>query len=81
MPSLTTITIAPDLTFDALVAGEAGAPLVLLLHGFAESMQCWRAQLAALGEMGFARSHRASVAILRAPAPIRAIIRAIISTA
>jgi len=51
--TLTTITTAPDLTFDALVAGEAGAPLVLLLHGFAESMQCWRAQLAALGDMGF----------------------------
>ena len=30
------ITIAPHLTFDALAAGEAGAPLVLLLHGFAE---------------------------------------------
>ena len=53
MPSLTTITTAPDLTFDALVAGEAGAPPVLLLHGFAESMHCWRAQLAALGDMGF----------------------------
>jgi pimeloyl-ACP methyl ester carboxylesterase len=53
MPSLTTITTAPDLTFDALVAGEAGAPLVLLLHGFAESMQCWRAQATALGDMGF----------------------------
>ena len=50
MPSLTTITTAPDLTFDALVAGEAGAPLVLLLHGFAESMQCWRAQVTALFE-------------------------------
>jgi pimeloyl-ACP methyl ester carboxylesterase len=53
MPSLTTITTAPDLIFDALVAGEAGAPLVLLLHGFAESMQCWRAQATALGDMGF----------------------------
>ena len=30
MPSLTKITIAPHLTFDALVAGEVGAPLVLL---------------------------------------------------
>ena len=35
---LTRITTSPALTFDALVAGEDGAPLVLLLHGFAESM-------------------------------------------
>src|SRR5215470_9287432 len=49
MPFLTTITIAPDLIFDTLVAGEAGAPLVLLLHGFAETMHCWGAQLTALG--------------------------------
>jgi pimeloyl-ACP methyl ester carboxylesterase len=48
MPSLEQITISPALTFDALVAGETGAPLVLLLHGFAESMQCWRAQVDAL---------------------------------
>jgi pimeloyl-ACP methyl ester carboxylesterase len=53
MPSLEQITIAPGLTFDALVAGERGAPLVLLLHGFAESMNCWRAQLGALGDMGY----------------------------
>ena len=53
MPSLEQITIAPGLTFDALTAGEPGAPLVLLLHGFAESMNCWRAQLGALGDMGY----------------------------
>jgi len=47
------ISIAPDLTFDVLVAGEDGAPPVLLLHGFAESMHCWRAQLAALADMGY----------------------------
>src|SRR6201992_2938876 len=47
------ITIAPHLTFDALVAGERGAPLVLLLHGFAESMHCWHAQIAALADMGY----------------------------
>jgi len=47
------ITISPDLTFDALVAGEPGAPLVLLLHGFAESMHCWRAQLTTLSDMGY----------------------------
>jgi pimeloyl-ACP methyl ester carboxylesterase len=53
MPSLEQITISPHLTFDALVAGEPGAPLVLLLHGFAESMHCWRAQVSALGDMGY----------------------------
>jgi pimeloyl-ACP methyl ester carboxylesterase len=53
MASLTQITTAPALTFDALVGGEAGAPLVLLLHGFAESMHCWRAQVAALSAAGY----------------------------
>jgi len=47
MPRIEQISISPHLTFDALVAGEASAPLVLLLHGFAESMYCWRAQVAA----------------------------------
>jgi len=47
------ISISPALTFDALVAGEDGAPLVLLLHGFAESMNCWRAQVTALADMGY----------------------------
>jgi pimeloyl-ACP methyl ester carboxylesterase len=51
--TLTKIHISPDLVFDTLVAGEAGAPFVLLLHGFAESMHCWRAQLASLGDMGY----------------------------
>jgi len=53
MPASEQITIAPHLTFDAVTAGERGAPLVLLLHGFAESMHCWRAQVAALGDMGY----------------------------
>src|ERR1700751_1517994 len=53
MPSLERITISPHLTFDALAAGEADAPLVLLLHGFAESMYCWRAQVTALADMGY----------------------------
>jgi pimeloyl-ACP methyl ester carboxylesterase len=53
MPSPSQIAIAPALTFDALVAGKAGAPLVLLLHGFAESMHCWRAQVAALAAAGY----------------------------
>jgi pimeloyl-ACP methyl ester carboxylesterase len=53
MASLIQITTSPHLTFDALAAGENGAPLVLMLHGFAESMQCWRAQAAAAGDMGY----------------------------
>jgi len=53
MPSLTKIAIAPQFNFDALVAGEQDAPLVLLLHGFAESMHCWHAQIAALSDMGY----------------------------
>ena len=53
MAELEKITIAPALTFDALAAGEQGAPLVLLLHGFAESMHCWRAQVAALAAAGY----------------------------
>lgn len=53
MPFLSQITIAPALTFDTLVAGEEGAPLVLLLHGFAESMHCWQAQATALAIAGY----------------------------
>jgi pimeloyl-ACP methyl ester carboxylesterase len=53
MTRLEHITIAPHLTFDALVAGEPDAPLVLLLHGFAECMHCWRAQLEALADAGY----------------------------
>jgi pimeloyl-ACP methyl ester carboxylesterase len=53
MPQFDKITISPDLTFDALVAGDANAPLVLLLHGFAESMHCWRAQVAAVARAGY----------------------------
>src|ERR1700716_4005674 len=53
MPALEKITLAPGLTFDTLAAGEPGAPLVLLLHGFAESMHCWRAQVTALAAAGY----------------------------
>jgi pimeloyl-ACP methyl ester carboxylesterase len=53
MRQLEKITISPALTFDAVVAGEASAPLVLLLHGFAESMHCWDAQVEALAAAGY----------------------------
>jgi pimeloyl-ACP methyl ester carboxylesterase len=53
MPVSEQIAIAPHLVFDAITGGTPGAPLVLLLHGFAESMHCWRAQVACLGDMGY----------------------------
>jgi pimeloyl-ACP methyl ester carboxylesterase len=53
MPTLEKIAIGPDLVFDAITAGAPGNPLVLLLHGFAESMHCWQAQVTALGDMGY----------------------------
>jgi pimeloyl-ACP methyl ester carboxylesterase len=53
MPPLEQIRISPRLSFDALTAGERGAPLVLLLHGFAESMHCWRDQVTTLADMGY----------------------------
>jgi pimeloyl-ACP methyl ester carboxylesterase len=53
MASPSQITIQPGLTFDTLTAGAADAPLVLLLHGFAESLHTWRAQVAALAVAGY----------------------------
>ena len=81
MPALQKIPIAPELTFDVLAAGDDGAPLVLLLHGFAESMHCWRAQMITLADMGYRALARASAATRQLPAPIRAIPRATTSTA
>ena len=37
MPELRKIETGPGLVFDVLVAGGEETPLVLLLHGFAES--------------------------------------------
>jgi pimeloyl-ACP methyl ester carboxylesterase len=53
MSRLEQITIAAHLTFDTLVDGPKNGALVLLLHGFAESMHCWRAQVAALATAGY----------------------------
>ena len=53
MSQLEKIAIGPGLTFDALASGVSGAPLVLLLHGFAESMHCWRDLAAVLADAGF----------------------------
>lgn len=52
-PRTIAISTAPNLVFDALAAGPADAPLVLLLHGFAESFHMWRSQIAALAAAGY----------------------------
>ncbi|HEX2850213.1 MAG TPA: alpha/beta fold hydrolase [Acidimicrobiales bacterium] len=44
---------ARDLVFDALAAGPDDGPLVLLLHGFPQSNQTWRAAAAPLAAAGF----------------------------
>jgi pimeloyl-ACP methyl ester carboxylesterase len=53
MASVTTIATAPDRVFDALVDGPEGGPLVLFLHGFAESFHTWHAQIAAVTATGY----------------------------
>ncbi|MGP0093037.1 MAG: alpha/beta fold hydrolase [Xanthobacteraceae bacterium] len=53
MTELRKIEIGPGLVFDAWVAGAADAPLVLLLHGFAESLHMWRPQVKALAAAGY----------------------------
>ena len=53
MIELRRIQTGPGLVFDVSVAGDAAAPLVLLLHGFAVSRHLYDAQLPALAEAGF----------------------------
>jgi pimeloyl-ACP methyl ester carboxylesterase len=53
MIDLMKITTAPDLTFDVMICGAEDAPLVLLLHGFAESFHMWRSQMPALAAAGY----------------------------
>ena len=53
MAELLKIECGPDLIFETLVDGPAGAPFVLLLHGFAESFHMWRTQLLALAQAGY----------------------------
>jgi pimeloyl-ACP methyl ester carboxylesterase len=47
------IETAPGLAFDVLADGPERAPLVLLLHGFAESFHTWDAQVFALARAGY----------------------------
>jgi pimeloyl-ACP methyl ester carboxylesterase len=49
----TGIETRSGLTFTADVAGSAGGPLVLLLHGFPESRHSWREALPALAAAGY----------------------------
>ena len=53
MAELRKTETAPGLIFDVLVGGAADAPLVLLLHGFSESLHMWRAQVPALAAAGY----------------------------
>ena len=53
MAELHKIATEPGLVFDTWIDGAVGAPLVLLLHGFAESFHMWRAQLPALAAAGY----------------------------
>ena len=53
MVELRRIETGPGLVFDASVAGDAAAPLVLLLHGFASSRHLYNAQLRTVAEAGF----------------------------
>jgi pimeloyl-ACP methyl ester carboxylesterase len=53
MIDLKNMTIAPDLTFDVMIDGAEDRPLVLLLHGFAESFHTWRSQMPALAAAGY----------------------------
>jgi pimeloyl-ACP methyl ester carboxylesterase len=47
------LTTGSGLTFTADVAGPAGGPLVLLLHGFPESRHSWREALPELAKAGY----------------------------
>ena len=53
MGQLTQVETAPGLVFDVLADGPEGAPLVLFLHGFAESFHTWESQIAAVAAAGY----------------------------
>ncbi|HEY2134365.1 MAG TPA: alpha/beta fold hydrolase [Xanthobacteraceae bacterium] len=70
MTELRKIDTGPGLVFDVMVDGPDDAPLVLLLHGFAESFHMWRAQMPALAAAGYravAPSQRGYAAGARPP--------------
>lgn len=45
--------VTPEGRFTADVAGPAGGPLVILLHGYPQSRHSWRHQVPALGAAGY----------------------------
>lgn len=47
------VVSANGFRFDAIAAGDQGAPLVLFLHGFPQSLDSWRQQVPAVAEAGF----------------------------
>jgi pimeloyl-ACP methyl ester carboxylesterase len=51
--ALRKVSIAPALAFDLLVDGPQAAPLVLFLHGFAESFHTWDAQIGVVAVAGY----------------------------
>jgi pimeloyl-ACP methyl ester carboxylesterase len=53
MSEVQQIQTEPGLVFDALVDGDVDGPLVLMLHGFAESFHMWRSQLSVLAAAGY----------------------------
>ena len=53
MAQLIQVATAPELVFDALVDGDERAPLVLFLHGFAESFHTFDSQIAMLSAAGY----------------------------
>ena len=53
MAALLKVPTGAGLVFDALADGPEDAPLVLLLHGFAESFHTWDHQIAALAGAGY----------------------------
>jgi hypothetical protein len=62
----------PGLVFDVSAAGDAAAPLVLLLHGFAVSRHLYDAQVPALAQGGLLRrGPRTSAATPPGRGPIR----------
>jgi pimeloyl-ACP methyl ester carboxylesterase len=47
------VTVADGVDLDATIAGDRGAPTVILLHGFPESAYSWRHQIPALADAGW----------------------------
>jgi hypothetical protein len=71
MVELRKVETGPGLVSDVSIAGDAAAPLVRLLHGFAVSRHLYDAQLPALAEAGFFAVAPDSAATPPGPDPTR----------